>query len=154
MINLQEEMKKLVGKEHWMWLIFRHLTDQQCNCVRKESGTADPECPNCQGAKWIFNEYLVKSMSFYTPRMVAHDQDFFYGASYSNIVSVYLPISPINEQVTLNDYFFTLKVKEDGTLYNPIRRYKKWLVTDSYDMRADGSNRQFMKIYLKPLVAE
>lgn len=154
MIDLQKEMDIMINKERWTYMILRHLTDKLCSCVRAESGTPDPECPNCQGHKWIFNEYLFKCMFFYSAKMVAHEQDFTYGLSYNNIFEIYAPVNKTTELISINDNVFQIEMTAAGKPLSPIKRTKRWVINDVYDLRLDEAKRQFIKLYAKPSVTQ
>jgi hypothetical protein len=152
MINLQKEMSILL-KEIWNTVIVRIMTDTKCFCWRIRSNTADPECPNCEGSGYIFNEHISKCKLFYAPaNSVAHAQDFDYGISYSNTNVLYFEVSDISENIRINDEVFEVKTHTNGTLYDPIIRTKKWTVIDPYKFSLDTGKREFVKVFAKPSI--
>lgn len=152
MVNLKKEMELLLKHTYDVFIV-RHLTRDKCNCWRVESNTPDPECPNCEGLGWLFEEFLVNGKIFYIPAMVAHGQDFTYGMSYSNLVTIYFKTDAISlENLKINDRVFLLRPDEFGRVTEPIRRTKKWQVTDVYDYHEHNNKFEFFKVYAKPEV--
>lgn len=170
MIDLKKELETILNIDlcHDQ-IILRNMTCIRCDCVCQQNmvydkkteayqpspayrDTPNPYCSNCEGSGWIFHEYLSPCKYFYTPAMVAHNQDYYYGGTFSNIMTVYLPINEITDIINVNDLIFQLKSYEDGTLYNPIIRLRKWIITDKYNMHLDKNKLEFYKIYTKPMV--
>lgn len=151
MINLRQELKNLIG-DYYDYIIVRHLTSNKCTCWRKESNTPDPTCNNCDGLGWLFEEYVQKCKLFLIDsQIVSHSQDFDIGKTYSNILSGYIPFSERTREIKINDIVFTLATKGEGQLLKPIRRTRKWQITDVPPMNLDNGKLEFIKILAKPL---
>lgn len=169
-IDMRKELKHLVFDEKEKdILIFRHLTETKCQCVQQPETiycekirakvpnpnyrtVADPSCPNCEGHGWIFNEYLVDCKYNYTPTLVAHDQDFNYGSTNSNTISIYLPFTDITKLVRSSDAVFMLQTDDSGKPISPFIRRRKWIITDVYELHADNNKLEFIKAFAKPAV--
>ena len=169
-IDLKAELEKILDVELTQdKIVIRKFTEQKCTCVQQQAmvyntkamsvipsaayrNTPNPYCHNCEGSGWIFKEHLTNCKYFYTPAMVAHNQDYYYGGTFSNIMTIYLPIIPDNDAVHVSDIIYQLKSYPNGKLYNPIVRSRKWIITDKYDMHLDGNKLEFYKIYTKPVV--
>lgn len=152
-INLREELKLLL-KKHWDHVIIRHMTTTVCGCMslREASRIADPQCPNCDGAGYIFEEHLVKCKSFWSQSPVAHTKNFNYGLGYSNGATIYLEASDFNMQFKKNDIVYNIERDLEGNIRNPIVRLEKWLVIDNNTLRLDTGKVEFIKLYIKPNV--
>jgi len=151
MINLREELKNII-RDYYDYVIVRHLTDIKCFCWRKESNTPDPSCNNCDGSGWIFTEFVQKCKLFLIDsQIVSHSQDFDYGRSYSNAITAYLPYNENTNKISINDFIFTLATKGEGQLVKPLRRTRKWQITDRPPMNLDFGKSEFIKILAKPL---
>lgn len=169
-INLKKELEVILGidLEHDIVLL-RHLTTTRCQCVGQQAMAYNPKvmasvpseayrdvpnpyCNNCEGTGWVFTESISKCKYFYTPAMVAHNQDYYYGGTFSNIMTIYLPITDKTAELNVNDLVYQLKAYKDGRLYNPLIRTRKWIITDKYDMHLDNNKLEFFKLYTKPAV--
>jgi hypothetical protein len=151
MIDIKSEVSELIG-EKYDYVILRRNTDIKCSCWRKESNTPDPECPNCEGGGYVFNEYLTKCKMFVTSSLsVAHQQDFDYGKSYSNTYSIYFIANELSNSIRLNDLVFEISVGINGVPMDPIKRTRKWIVIDSIPNRLDLGKLEFVKVFAKPL---
>ncbi len=153
MINLQHEFKELIGKRK-DYVIIRHLTNKKCPCTFKRGKCIlpDPRCPNCEGAGWVYKEFLTRCKSFYTPRTIAHAQDSLFGVTYKNLLVVYLEATDLLDSIYLNDFLFQVAQDIDGNIIDPIKRTRKWIINDVYDMRMDDSQLEFIKIFAKPVI--
>jgi hypothetical protein len=154
MINLKKEFDKILDiDKEYNYVIVRHNTPTKCNCWRKESNTADPICPNCEGGGWIFNEWLEKCKLFYatTFRPVAHLHDFYYGKTYTQNFTIYLKANRKTMSIQEGDLVFDIDVTADGRVIDPIIRLRKWLVVDAYNLQTENSKTDFVKIHAKPL---
>lgn len=153
MINLKEELRELVAG-NYETIILRHMRDKKCSCWRRESNTPDLQCPNCKGSGYLFRESLKKVRMFLiTIARVAHEQDFEYGKSYSNMMTAYFPIEEDAMHIAIDDIIYELRADAMGNLNRPLTRRRKWLVTEVFLPRTDGSVAQFVKILAKPLNA-
>lgn len=153
MINLQKEFKKIIG-EYNDNIIIRHLTDIKCPCVsiRGKAAGPDPSCRNCDGAGFVFNEFLIKCKTYYTPRTVAHAQDAMFGQTYKNLLTVYVEAIDLFDQICIDDFIYQIKQNIDGSIQEPIVKTRKWTINDVYDMRMDDSKLEFIKIFAKPVI--
>lgn len=154
MINLRKEFNKILDFDNeYNYVVLRHNTNDKCNCWRKESNTADPLCPNCEGGGWIFNEWVAKCKTFFATTMkpVSHLHDFDYGRTYSQNFTVYLKANDINRTLKEGDLLFHLESTLDGKIINPIIRKRKWLIVDCYDIQADNNKTDFVKLHAQPL---
>lgn len=152
MVDLKKEMDILLRTTYDMFIV-RHLGDVKCTCWRPESNTPDPECPNCEGMGWYWEEFLCKAKIFWIPAMVAHGQDFTYGMSYSNLITVYFQTDEISlDKLKINDRLFLVRPDEFGNVSTPIERTRKWQVTDVYDFHEHNNKFEFFKVYAKPEV--
>jgi hypothetical protein len=154
MINLKKEFDKILDiDKEYNYVIVRHNTTTKCNCWRKESNTADPICPNCEGGGWIFNEWLEKCKLFYatTFRPVAHLHDFYYGKTYTQNFTIYLKANRKTMSIQEGDLVFDIDVTADGRVIDPIIRLRKWLVVDAYNLQTENGKTDFVKIHAKPL---
>ena len=150
MINLRQELKTLIG-DYFDYIIVRHLTPNKCSCWRAESNTPDPRCNNCDGLGWLFEEYVQKCKLFLIDsQVVSHAQDFDYGRSYSNSLTGYLPYNEKTSNIKINDIIYTLATKGEGQLLRPLRRTRKWQVTDLPPMNLDNGKLEFIKVLAKP----
>lgn len=155
MIDLRKEFNKIIDFDNeFNYIIVRHNTDVKCTCWRKQSNTADPLCPNCEGGGWIFNEWIEKCKLFYatTFRPVAHLHDFYLGKTYTQNFTVYMKSSQRNMSITEGDLLFDVECLVDGQIINPIKRRRKWIVVDPYDLQTDFNKTDFVKIHAKPLM--
>lgn len=148
-INLNREMKSLLDKEY-THVIVRHYTNVKCNCWREESNTPDPQCLRCKGEGWLFLEFMEKGQSYFISMggRVAHYQDFEYGLSYSNAMTLYLPSNMKTQLIKLDDHIFEVADAKS----KPVVRTRKWVVTDVFPMRIESDKSQFLKILAKPVV--
>ena len=154
MIDLGKEFNKILDLDkEYNFIIVRHNTNTKCSCWRKESNTADPECPNCEGGGWIFDEWIEKCKLFYatTFRPVAHLHDFYYGKTYTQNFTVYLKGSIRSRSIREGDLLYDLECTIDGRLMNPVVRRRKWLVVDPYSLQTENNKTDFVKIHAKPL---
>jgi hypothetical protein len=152
MINLRDELKNIIG-DYFDYILVRHILEIKCSCWRKESNTPDPECNNCEGLGWIFTEYVQKCKLFLIDsQIVSHSQDYDYGRSYSNALTGYLPYNEKTRDIKVNDIVYTLATKGEGQLLKPLRRLRKWQITDIPPMNLDNGKLEFIKILAKPLV--
>lgn len=153
MINLREELKNIIG-DYFDYIIVRRLTEVKCSCWRKESNTPDPKCNNCEGIGWVYKEFVQKCKLFLIDsQIVSHSQDYDYGRSYSNALTGYLPYNEKTREIKVNDIVFTLATKGEGQLIKPLRRLRKWQITDMPPLNLDHGKLEFIKILAKPLVA-
>lgn len=154
MINLQKELVKLI-KDHPSPVILRSMKNKKCTCWRAASNTPDLACPNCKGAGYLYRESLQKIyMSIITLPRVAHEQDFNYGKSYSNMMTIYFHIE--NDKlpdVEIDDLIFEIETTTNGIIKNPITRKRKWIVTEAYTPLLDNGKPQFIKVLAKPINA-
>jgi len=157
-IDLRKELETILSRK-WDHVVLRHLTQDKCQVCfsddcsnpRATSRTADPECPNCEGLGYIFEEYLLKCKQFNASSMgIAHNQQFYYGGSLSNLLVLYFAASEVSDKLFLNDLIYQLKTNLDGTLVDPLVRIRKWDVIDSYELNLDNGKREFIKVYCKP----
>ena len=153
MINLKEEFKTLI-KDFNNYIIIRSLTDKRCICWRPESNTPDTECPNCQGQGWLYEEWIQKCKFFFVThyKPVAHLHNFDYGMVYTNLLGVYLEAKPKARQIKMGDYIFEVGCYQNGRIINPIKRVRKWQITDYFDMQLDQNKTEFIKLYATPMV--
>ena len=112
--------------------------------------TADPNCPNCEGAGWIFEEYLFKCKYFFPPFRIAHSQDFQYGITSSNIITLYVYPEKNVEKIRIDDKIYLIDFHKDGRIKLPLVRRQKWDVIDRYHIRLDSNKLEFVKIFAKP----
>jgi hypothetical protein len=63
MIDLTKEFNDLIANDHDIILI-RHNTTTHCHCWRKETATPDPNCPNCLGGGFVFQEFIKNGKLF------------------------------------------------------------------------------------------
>lgn len=151
MIDLRQELKTLIG-DYYDYIVVRHLTTTKCNCWREESNTPDPKCHNCDGIGWLFEEYVQKCKLFLIDsQVVSHAQDIDFARTYSNTLTGYLPFNDKTKDIKINDIVYTLATKGEGLILKPLRRTKKWQITDIPPMNLDGGKLQFIKILAKPL---
>lgn len=151
MIDLNKELNQLV-KQYLDKVIVRYKTNTKCNCWRRESNTPDPDCGRCQGIGWLFKEYLLKCKTFIiTNSGVSHEQDFDFGKSFSNALTLYVPINNQSKQLAIDDYIFEIETHNNGKIRYPIKRTRKWQVTDAPSLKADNGSSQFLKVLAKPL---
>lgn len=152
MIDLRKEMDILLGNR-WDSMIIRVMTNTKCFCWRKRSQTADPECPNCEGSGYVFNEHLSKCKAFHAPSFsISHAQDFDYGESYSNTYVLYFEVDAVSESINIGDEVYEIKVNTDGSIADPIKRIRKWKVIDPYNLNLDNGKLEFIKVFAKPMV--
>jgi hypothetical protein len=152
MVNLKKEMEILLRHTYDLFVV-RHIGQTKCNCWRAPANVPDPECPNCEGMGWLWEEFLVKGKLFWIPAMVAHGQDFTYGMSYSNLVTIYFKTDELSlDNLRISDRIFLVRADEYGEVLEPIQRTRKWQVTDVYDFHEQDNKFEFFKVYAKPEV--
>jgi len=151
-IDLRKELSILLEKSYDT-VIIRRMSDIKCNCWRIKSLTPDPECPNCEGSGYIYNEHLVTCKMFSAPSFsISHAQDFDYGVSYSNTYVLYFNVTDLTDSISIEDLIYELKIKQNGEPVDPIIRTKSLKVIDSYRMNLDDGGRELVKVYAKPMV--
>lgn len=151
MIDLNKEIK-IILKEHYDYIILRHLTTTKCNCWRV-GNTPNPQCTRCEGLGWLFTESIQKCKLFLIDsQVVSHTQDFDYGKSYSNSMTIYFPINNKTRQIKENDLLFSPKVKDSGELITPLIRTRKWIVTDNIEFKCCNGKPEFIKVLAKPVI--
>src|SRR6185369_11350069 len=135
MVDLRKEFNKILDiDKQYNYIIVRHNTNIKCDCWRKASDTADPNCHNCEGGGWIFNEWIEKCKLFYatTFRPVAHLHDFYFGKTYTQNFTVYMKATKKNRSIKEGDLLFDIESTWEGRPISPIRRKRKWIVVDPY----------------------
>lgn len=152
MINLQQEFIDFIDNKNYDWVIVRHLLNEKCFCISNENNLADPECPNCEGARYVFTEYVTRCKVFFTSKLVAHEQDSEPGITYKNLIVIYFSANELNDEIFASDYIFELKTDLNGEPIEPLVREGHWLVTDVYKMNMEDGQREFIKVYAKPTV--
>lgn len=150
-INLRDELKEIL-KKHWDFIIVRHMTDVKCGCLslREAANIADPQCPNCDGAGYIFEEHYVKCKVFWSDGNNSRMHNFNYGMGYGNSYRVYLEASDLHCIFKKNDFVFTLATDLEGKVKDPFVRLEKYSVIDCQILKLDNGKVEFVKLYLKP----
>lgn len=167
-ISLRKELDIIFNKDNeYDRVVVRHLTDTRCGCmqlpktiydVKSKSEipnphyrtTADPNCPNCEGAGWVFEEYLLKCKYFFPPFRVGHSQDFEYGITLSNITTFYFYPDHRAQNIRMDDIVFMIDFHTDGKVRLPITRRQKWHIIDKYPLRLDNNKYEAVKVFAKP----
>jgi len=150
-INLRKELEILL-RDHYEFMIIRNMTETECGCMnfRKASNIADPQCLNCEGTGYVFEEHLVRTKLFYSSARNSHLHDFGYGQGYGNAIYAYLVATDFNLRFKKGDIVFKIETELDGRLKNPIVRTEKWPIIDNIILKLDDSKVEFIKLYLKP----
>lgn len=154
MIDLRREINKMLDiDKEYNYVIVRQNTSTKCICWREQSNTPDPNCPNCEGGGYIFEEYLEKCKLFYatTFRPVAHLHDFYPGRTYTQNFTIYFKATPKNRAIREGDLVYDIECTIDGKPYSPVKRKRKWLVVDAYELQTTNNKTDFVKILAKPL---
>jgi hypothetical protein len=154
MIDLRKQFNRILDfDKEYNYVIVRRNTTTRCSCWRKESNTADPLCPNCEGGGWVFEEWVDKCRIFYatTFRPVAHLHDFYMGKTYTQNFTIYFKANVKNRMIREGDLVFDIMCTLDGKPITPVKRRRKWLIVDCYDLQTEDNKTDFVKIHAKPL---
>lgn len=171
MISVGREFEKTITEQgEWQYSIIRHMSDVKCVCitqppmvydsVRKAEipnpsfrTTPNPECSNCGGSGYIFEEFLHKALMFYPGFRFAHFEDMQVAITEENMLTVYLQATDDNlKNISINDWLFFLKSDVNGRLIQPLVRSKKWLINDIQPIKLDSNRLEYIKVYVKPSI--
>lgn len=171
MINVRKEFSKIIEKDsEYHHVIVRHLSDTKCSCwcqppmIDSANGTTkvpnkafrtvpDPECTNCGGSGYIYEEFLYKSMLFYPGFRFAHYDDATFALTEENVLTVYIKATQESlDNTRVNDWIFFLKENVNGSIVKPLLRTKKWIVVDVQQLRLDKNKLEYIKLYAKPVI--
>lgn len=170
MINLNRELVKILDKDkEYNNVLYRHYSSIKCQCMMQNTliyddiakanvanpsyrTVADPECPNCEGSGWVFEEFLFRCIYFYPGFRYAHYEDIQMAMTAENMLTMYLKVDENWQKIKPNDTFYNIRADKYGKVELPIVRYRKWVVTDAFDMRLDSNKIEFMKIFAKPAI--
>jgi hypothetical protein len=136
MIDLTKEFNKFIGKDHDIMLI-RHNTTTHCHCWRKETATPDPNCPNCLGGGFVFQEWIKKGKTF------KFDND---------VMKFYCSIDSDTYYIRKGDLLFEIWVDEHGgflkepKLGDNILKRNRWIVERVTPPQSMDHIPHFMKI--------
>jgi len=138
MIDLTEEFNSMIEEDHDIILI-RHNTNIHCQCWRKETGTPDPECPNCLGGGFVFQEWIKKGKIF----------------KYGDEMTLYLIIDNDTYFIRSGDLLFEIWLDQKGNfLEEPklgdfILKKSRWLVISFVPLQSQKHKPHFIKITAK-----
>lgn len=168
MINLKKEMQILFNKDNeFTWSIIRHLTNTKCTCVNQpkeiiKPGTnfyepnpnyrtsPDPECHNCDGAGWLYKEYLHKCMYFYPGYRWAHYGYEEEGMVAKDIYTIFLLANENTNLIYQNDWFFEIDKNLDGTIKIPIMRRRRMIVKQVQRYNLDSDKLEYVRVFATP----
>ena len=171
MINIRKEFKNIIEKNcEYHNIIIRHMSNSKCSCITQppmipnKDGTstipnpsyrnvADPECINCGGSGYIYEEFLHKAMVFYPGFRFAHYEDMSFALTEENVLTVYIKATNDALNYTrVNDWIFFMAEDISGNILKPIVRTKKWIVIDVQQLRLDSNKLEYVKLYAKPVI--
>lgn len=170
MISPRIELSKiLLQDKEYNYCIVRHMTNSRCICMTQppmifdntlKANTpnpsyrtiANPDCPNCEGSGWDFDENIYKCIYFIPGFRIDHYAESQYSITHESILTAYLLAGNNAEYIRPNDWFFNIKCDLSGKITTPITRIKKWIITDAYQIRLDSNNVEYTKIFAKPAV--
>jgi hypothetical protein len=171
MINIRKEFKNIIEEDcEYHNIIVRHMSEIKCCCITQppmipnKQGTstipnpayrniADPECNNCGGSGYIYEEFLYKAMVFYPGFRFAHYEDTPFAFTEENVLTIYLKASIESlENTRVNDWIFFIEEDINGNIKKPIVRIKKWIIIDVQRLRLDSNKLEYVKLYAKPVI--
>lgn len=171
MIDIRKQFKNIIEKDaEYHNVIVRHMSDIKCMCVcqppmiSNDDGTADipnpsyrtvadPECSNCGGSGYIYEEFLHRVMVFYPGFRFAHYEDMSFALTEANVLTVYIKASEeALNAARVNDWIFFIAEDINGNILKPIVRIKKWIVIDVQQLRLDSNKLEYVKLYAKPVI--
>lgn len=170
MISIRKELGNILDRDKENNnIVYRHYSNTKCSCTQQPPliydpvikgnianpnyrTIADPDCPNCEGAGWVFEEYLWRCIFFYPGFRFSHFEDVNFAITAENTLTVYMKAGPDWDKVKPNDVFFNIRADMDGNIKLPIEKYRKWLVIDAFDIRLDSNKVEFVKVFAKPSV--
>ena len=148
MIDLREELQVLY-KETFDMFVLRHLGNIRCKCIRNNN-TADPECPDCEGHGWIFEEFLIKGKIFPSGFNI-HNYDADPGIINSDTNVIYIAVDTLlPEQLRSNDRIFKIRAHKNGDVITKIERMSRWVITQVDEFHEQHNKIEFYKVYIKP----
>jgi hypothetical protein len=170
MINFRKEFWKVINKDkEYNFILVRHMADQKCICLTQSPmvynsekkanepnpsfrTVADPDCPNCEGSGYPFEEFIFKCMYFYPGFRYSHFDDHTMAITSTNVLTIYIYPDENWKKVKVNDWCFNLTGNKETGLQLPIRRERKWVINDLYQIRLDSNKVEFLKVYAKPAI--
>lgn len=171
MINIRQQYSNIINKDlEYNNVIVRHMSSIKCTCllqppmvmnndntktVPNESyrNQPDPECRNCGGSGYIYEEFLLKAMAFYPGFRFAHFLDTQFAMTEENVLTVYFQATQeALDYIRINDWIFFIKEDLNGNIVKPIERIKKWIIIDHQSIRLDSSKLEFVKVFAKPVI--
>lgn len=171
MINIRRQFKNILEKDaEYHHIIVRHLSNVKCHCltqspmIMNSDNTAqipnptfrtvpDPECLNCGGSGYIFEEFLHKAMIFFPGFRFAHYEDTSFALTEENVLTVYLKATQEALVSTdINDLILFIQEDINGNIIKPIVRTKKWIIVDKQPIRLDSNKLEYVKLYAKPTI--
>jgi hypothetical protein len=134
-------------------VLYRRLSTTRCTCWNNVTHEGDPRCPYCFGAPYLFSEEVINVRSIIDAPI--------YGKSLStldaNIQAMHIPSALFYADYTTNpkigDFIISIKLDNEGRIFEPIQKIRKWKNNLVEHMRSDNGRVEFYRIscVLEPL---
>lgn len=170
MINIRKKLSSIIDSDkEWTNIIIRHLSNNKCACMTQPPmifnasknfeepnpnfrTVPDPECNICEGAGYIFEESLYKTMLFYPGFRYEHFEDMTMAFTEMNVLTVYIKGTEDMSKIYVNDIIFIPDSYPNGKLKQPILRTKKYIINDVAKLRLDHNKLEFIRVFAKPVI--